>query len=462
MKNIFLLLLSVLFFNLNFAQQITGSWKGELEIQGNKLPLIINIHQEKDNYISTLDSPLQGAEGIPLDNTTFINNLLSFENSAMGAKFSGTLKNAEISGTFTQNGLVLPLILKPFDKSKNTDKSLEFLKLSDTKESLKKIDDFLGFLEKNNALAGEISIFKGGKEIYKKNFGKKNLPDFKDTNQTFQIGSISKTITAIMIYKMIEQKKLNLTDKLSQYYPQIPNAKNIDIAQLLNHTSGLSDYVSGKDNQRWLTEKTSESQIINRIIEQGSLFDPGSSQQYSNSGYFLLAKILEKISKKSYAENLNEFIIKPLQLKDFYTASQKPNNVYQPFSFKNKWENIKDFDFNNIVGVGDIATTPYNLNVIINAYFNKKLVSETSMVSMIPEDKRFGRGLSIVPFHSKIFVGHSGGTYGTNSLMIYNGEDNLSISYSLNADKLGIAGNEFAVAILSKLYGIDYDLPKVD
>jgi D-alanyl-D-alanine carboxypeptidase len=59
-------------------------------------------------------------------------------------------------------------------------------------------------------------------------------------------------------------------------------------------------------------------------------------------------------------------------------------------------------------------------------------------------------------------VGHSGGTYGTNSLMIYNGEDDVSISYSLNADRLGIAGNEFAVAVLSMLYGVDYDLPKVD
>lgn len=463
MKNNFLLLLFSFLFSLNFAQEITGSWKGELELQGNKLPLILNIQKDKNEYKATLDSPLQAAEGIPLENTTFTNSVLSFENATMGAKYSGTFKNNEINGTFTQNGLVLPLVLKPFDKSKNTDKSLEFLKLSDTKESLKKIDNFLVYLEKNNALAGEISIFKGGKEIYSKNFGEKNLPDFRNTNQVFQIGSITKTMTAIMIYKMIEQKKLNLNSQLSQFYPQIPNAEKIDISQLLHHSSGLGDYVTGKEeNPNWLTKKVSEQDIINRIIEQGSLFEPGSGQKYSNSGYFLLTKILEKVSKKTYAENLNEFIIKPLQLKNFYTASQKPTHVYQPFSFNTKWENMKDFDFNNIVGVGDIATTPYNLNLIINAYFDKKIVSEDSMVSMIPDDARFGRGLSIVPFHSKIFVGHSGGTYGTNSLMIYNGEDDLSISYSLNADKLGIAGNEFAVAIFSMLYGADYQLPNID
>ncbi|MCX8526194.1 beta-lactamase family protein [Chryseobacterium formosus] len=460
MKNKFLLLFGFLIFNSIFAQQIVGSWMGELEIQGNKLPLIINIQKEKDGYKSTLDSPLQGAEGIPIDKTSFINNELSFENAAMNASFKGTLKNSEITGTFTQSGMALPLILKPFDKSKNNDKNLTFLKISDLKESLRKVDDFISSLEKNNALAGEVSIFKEGKEIYKKNFGEKNLPDFKSSNQVFQIGSITKTMTAILIYKMIEQKKLNLTDKLAQYYPEIPNAKTIEISQLLNHTSGLSDYVMGKDNPRWLTEKTSEKQIINRIIEQGSLFEPGSKQQYSNSGYFLLTKILEKVSKKNYAENLNEFIIKPLQLKNFYTASQKPGNVYLPFAFKNKWEPVKDFDFNNIAGVGDIATTPYNLNLIINSIFDRKLVSEESLKSMIPDENRFGKGLAIVPFHSKIFVGHSGGTYGTNSLMIYNGEDDVSISYSLNADRIGIAGNEFVVAILSMLYGVNYELPK--
>ncbi|NMR34335.1 beta-lactamase family protein [Chryseobacterium aquaticum] len=460
MKNTFIFLFSFLIFNSIFAQQIVGSWKGELEIQGNKLPLIINIKQESNNYISTLDSPLQGAEGIPLDKTSFSDHVLTFENAAMNATFKGTVNDSEIIGTFNQNGMSIPLTLKPFDKTKNKDKDLEILKLSDTKESLKKINEYLSYLEKNNALAGEISLFKKGKEIYKRNFGEKNLPDFKSTNQTYQIGSISKTMTAIMIFKLIESKQLNLTDKLSQFFPQIPNSEKITISQILNHSSGLGDYVESKDKPRWLSKKATDEQIINIIIEQGSQFEPGIKQKYSNSGYYLLAKILEKVSKKSYKENLSEYIIKPLQLKQLYTAREKPSNTYKSYSFNQKWIRVTDFDFMNIVGVGDIATTPYNLNLIINAVFNRKLVSEESLKAMIPNENRFGKGLAIVPFHSKIFVGHSGGTYGTNSLMIYNGEDDLSISYSLNADRIGIAGNEFVVAILSMLYGVNYALQK--
>lgn len=226
---------------------------------------------------------------------------------------------------------------------------------------------------------------------------------------------------------------------------------------MLHHSSGLGDYVVGKNTMKWLTEKASEEQIMNHIIEQGSLFEPGTKVQYSNSGYYLLTKILEKISKKSYADNLKETFVQPLQLKNFYTVSQKPTNVFSPYSYANAWEPVKDFDFNNVVGVGDIATTPTTLNIILNALFAGKIVSKESLSSMMPKEDRFGMGLALVPFYSKTFVGHSGGTYGTNSLMIYNGEDDISISYSLNADRIG--ANNFVIDIFSILYNKEFSLP---
>jgi len=462
MQTKILLLTGFLILNSFFAQQITGSWKGDLEIQGSKLPLIINIQKDKGEYKSTLDSPLQGAEGIPLEKTSFINSELSFEHAAMNAKFKGTLKDSAITGTFSQNGMILPLILKPFDKTENEENTPELLKLSNTAVSLKKIDDYISFLEKNNALAGEVSIFKNGEEIYTKNFGEKNLPDFKSSRKVFQIGSVTKTMTAIMIFKLTENRQLHLSDKLSEFFPQIPGSDKISIAHLLSHSAGLGDFVQGKDDPRWLVKKASDQQIIKRIIEQGILFEPGTKQQYSNSGYYLLTKILEKISKKTYAENLNDYIIKPLKLKQLHTADQKPDDVYKSYAFDKIWLPVKDFDFSNIVGVGDISTTPSNLNLIINAIFDRKIISEESLEQMMPDTKRFGKGLAVVPFHSKVFVGHSGGTYGTNSLMVYNGEDDISVSYSLNADKLGIAGNEFVVALFSFLYGVEYKFPKIN
>ncbi|UMQ41860.1 beta-lactamase family protein [Chryseobacterium sp. Y16C] len=439
-----------------FSQQIAGSWKGDLDIEGNKLPFIVHIEKDKNSYKALLDSPAQGAEGISAEKVSFSNNELFIEITSANASYKGKLENNTISGNFIQNGKSFPLVLKPFDKKNNKDENLEILKLSaNIQESLNKIDDFISYLEKNNAEAGEISIFKGGKEIYKRSFGEASLSQ-KD-KVTFQIGSITKSMTAIMIFKLIEKKQLNLNDKLSKFYSKIPNAEKITISQMLHHSSGLGDYVTGKNTMKWLTDKVSEEQIMNHIIEQGSLFEPGTKVQYSNSGYYLLTKILEKVSKKSYADNLKETFVQPLQLKNFYTVSQKPTNVFSSYNYTNIWEPVKDFDFNNVVGVGDIATTPTNLNIIINALFAGKIVSKENLSGMMPKEDRFGMGLALVPFYSKMFVGHSGGTYGTNSLMIYNGEDDISIAYSLNADRIG--ANNFTIDILSILYNKKFSLP---
>lgn len=439
-----------------FSQQIAGSWKGDLDIEGNKLPFIVHIEKDKNSYKALLESPAQGAEGIPAEKVSFSNNELFIEITSANASYKGKLENNTISGNFIQNGKSFPLVLKPFDKKNNKDENLEILKLSaNIQESLNKIDDFISYLEKNNAEAGEISIFKEGKEIYKRNFGETSLSQ-KD-KVTFQIGSITKSMTAMMIFKLIEKKQLNLNDKLSKFYSKIPNAEKITISQLLHHSSGLGDYVTGKNTMKWLTDKVSDEQIMNHIIEQGSLFEPGTKVQYSNSGYYLLTKILEKVSKKSYADNLKETFVQPLQLKNFYTVSQKPTNVFSSYSYANAWEPVKDFDFNNVVGVGDIATTPTNLNIVINALFAGKIVSKENLSGMMPKEDRFGMGLALVPFYSKMFVGHSGGTYGTNSLMIYNGEDDISIAYSLNADRIG--ANNFTIDILSILYNKKFSLP---
>lgn len=95
------------------AQTIEGSWKGELEFQGMKLPLILNIKKNGILYSSTMDSPKQGAKDIPVDKTDFVNSELSFEQKMLGATYKGKLANGKIEGTFSQNGMQLPLTFIP-------------------------------------------------------------------------------------------------------------------------------------------------------------------------------------------------------------------------------------------------------------------------------------------------------------------------------------------------------------
>lgn len=93
------------------AQQIAGSWAGELDIQGTKLPLIFNIKQNDSNFNTTFDSPSQGAKGIPISQTTFINNELNLDAKNLGIQYKGSYGKDQISGTFTQGKMIIPLVL---------------------------------------------------------------------------------------------------------------------------------------------------------------------------------------------------------------------------------------------------------------------------------------------------------------------------------------------------------------
>jgi alpha-beta hydrolase superfamily lysophospholipase len=98
-------------FSSLYCQDISGSWTGELDVQGNKLPLVFNIKPVGNALKTTMDSPKQGAKDIPVTSTTFEKNELEIKANEMGITYKGTLKNDKIEGTFTQGQMSLPLVL---------------------------------------------------------------------------------------------------------------------------------------------------------------------------------------------------------------------------------------------------------------------------------------------------------------------------------------------------------------
>ncbi|WP_428224013.1 alpha/beta hydrolase family protein [Flavobacterium sp.] len=95
-----------------YSQDIDGSWSGELEVQGMKLPLVFNIKKEGTQFKTTLDSPKQGAKDIPVKTTTFENNILAIDASDLGISYTGNYTNGKIEGKFKQGGMELPLVLE--------------------------------------------------------------------------------------------------------------------------------------------------------------------------------------------------------------------------------------------------------------------------------------------------------------------------------------------------------------
>lgn len=114
-----LLWVLILLAQIFHAQEIIGNWKGELEIQGLKLPLILHITKDGGNLKSTLDSPKQGAKDIPVSKTEFANNELKFEVSNLRVSYSGTLKEGKLEGTFSQGAMQLPLTFSKSDKEES-------------------------------------------------------------------------------------------------------------------------------------------------------------------------------------------------------------------------------------------------------------------------------------------------------------------------------------------------------
>ncbi|WP_242093450.1 S9 family peptidase [Aestuariivivens sediminicola] len=106
------------------AQDLVGAWEGKLSVQGTEIPLVFNISQEEDAYASTMDSPSQGATGIQMDETTFVDNTVTIKFSQAGIKYVGTLKENQLEGTFYQSGMELPLILTKTIKTLPGDTSL--------------------------------------------------------------------------------------------------------------------------------------------------------------------------------------------------------------------------------------------------------------------------------------------------------------------------------------------------
>lgn len=114
-----------LFMGITSSQaQVVGDWKGEIEVQGTQLELIFHIEKSEQDYTATMDVPMQGASGVPVDETSFSENKLSMKISQLQIQFEGTLEGTSINGNFHQGGMVFPLTLQKYESKLPGDTTL--------------------------------------------------------------------------------------------------------------------------------------------------------------------------------------------------------------------------------------------------------------------------------------------------------------------------------------------------
>lgn len=325
------------------------------------------------------------------------------------------------------------------------------------------IDSLFRLMEINNKGMGSLAIRKDGKLLYSKTLGHYSINgnDKKSTNtQTgFRIGSITKMFTSVLIFQLIEEGKLTLETPLSKYYPTINNAKSITISDLLNHRSGIHNFTDDTDYQFYMQSKKSKKEMLDIIKTKGVDFEPNSKAEYSNANYLLLGYIAEDITKKSYAELIKTRICDKLELKRTYLGDgvKESNNEAQSYIFlKNKYTQTTETHPNIAYSAGSLVSTPEELTMFIDALFTFKLLKKETLDKMVELKDNYGRGIFRYPYDNSWLFGHTGGIDNFQSMLAYDSEIGVSVSYCANAVSYPV--NDILLFVLAQMYnkGVQY------
>ena len=303
-------------------------------------------------------------------------------------------------------------------------------------DRIKIIDSLLNSVYANKKINGNFLIAEKGKVIYSKSFGYANevTKEKLNENSVFELASCSKQFTAMAIMILKEKGKLNLDDDIKKFIPALSSYKGITIRNLLNHTGGLPDYMELMDSLFDKSKIATNNDIITLFSKHNPkiLFEPNTKYEYSNTGYALLASIIEKASGLTFANFLNKNIFKPLQMENtlVYTRRLSPKKI-SSYAFGYVYsDSLKKYLLpdeiaetkmvvwlDGIVGDGCVNSTLNDLLKWDRALYTNKLLSAAGLKEIfevaILKDKSktkygFGWGIEESADFGKI-VSHSGG-----------------------------------------------------
>ncbi|NRB60717.1 MAG: beta-lactamase family protein [Winogradskyella sp.] len=299
-----------------------------------------------------------------------------------------------------------------------------------------------------------IGVVRDGQIIYEKYYGLANLSHKikMDKNTRCNIASTAKQFTALMILKLSLENKLSLEDDIRKFIPELyTNVKEaIKIRHLINHTSGIREYIGLMDlqNKAWWTRVGLDNDdVLELLKKQEDLgFNPGSKYVYSNSNYNILAKIIEKVTQQKFKVYAKEFF-KSLGMentafpKGYMTVIPNKAEAYSDWGGGEWYEDIK---VTKTAGEGFLFTTLKDQLMYEQAIQNAKDSNNQLLIkSQLPiensEIKSYGFGLRLFNwfYGPHKAVHHDGGTYGYKSQTVRFTDQNLSIFVMTNNGKIG-------------------------
>ena len=324
-----------------------------------------------------------------------------------------------------------------------------------------KLDQFFDRLTEKNRAMGSLVIAKDGKVLYTRAIGYSQINGAEKKPLTaanrFRIASITKTFTAVMILQLVEEGKLKLTDTLDKFFPQVPNARKITILQILSHRSGIPNI--RRDQATWKPgAPVTKDEMLALIVKGTPEFEPDTKSSYSNSGYFLLGLILEKLTGKSYDQALEERINSRIGLKNTYIATGRIDvNKGEALTYINTGGDWKQgFETDPSIGF-QLVSTPGDMAKFIQSLFDLKLISQNSLNQMktIRDDE--GLGIVTFTFAGKTFYGNTGGGDNYGSWLAYQPEEKLVVAYTTNAKVHPV--KDIVSGAIDIYYGRPFEIP---
>lgn len=328
------------------------------------------------------------------------------------------------------------------------------------KQSFESFDSLFQKRYKAGKFHGNILLAEKGKIVYNRSFGKADEATGAELNENsiFELASVSKQFTAMAVAILEEKGKLAYQDKVTKYIPTFPYP-DLTVLHLLHHTSGLADYMELMA-ESWDTEKIATNADIVQLLADKKpplRFQANEQYEYSNTGYALLAVIIEKVSEMEFGTFLEKHIFVPLEMTRSFVyrrryRPQKVENYAYGYVFEEKSKTFILPDthedgkmavwLDGIVGDGTVNSTVIDLLKWDRALYTEKLVSKKTIdfihtSGKLNNGKDTGYGLGVEVGKEKIFgniVSHSGSWIGYSTYLERHIDNDKTIIILQNRD----------------------------
>jgi CubicO group peptidase (beta-lactamase class C family) len=285
------------------------------------------------------------------------------------------------------------------------------------------IDSLMGIYESRFRFNGSVFIAYHGMPVYHEQFGYSDFTKKTPVNKNmpFQLASVSKQFTAVSVLMLIEKGLLNYGDTVSRIIPEFPYPR-VTVEQLLHHTAGMPNYMWLLEH-KWEEGKPAYNDDIIRLMnkhETNLYFRPGYRYDYSNTGYAVLAYLVEVVSEMSYPDFVKEFIFDPLGMYNSFVYSNALNRDYPEKlrGYYRRWRRyypIKETVHDGVVGDKGVYSTAADLFKWDQALYTEQLLSDSTKERAFTPlkirkrwDYPYGYGFRLKTVDGKKVVYHTG------------------------------------------------------